>query len=210
VNPQYEKLIHGPRRKYQHVIVDAQTFQQRDIPLYTWPAVVDVPEPLAEPGLLDTSTAERGTTLKLEDHRWTMNGSAVSRFAYLLRFDDKPVDKGDYFVATGTIDEGGLTFGLQQNEKWVGMANVTQPGPFVVVLMPPHPDRYILVLANNLLESTSWELMRRHGLFGVWSVLSGAKLPNVFQIDRAGWIHNPAAPIDTTPVAADEVSSQRR
>jgi 4-amino-4-deoxy-L-arabinose transferase-like glycosyltransferase len=206
----YQMLIHGPRRKFEHVI-DAETGRQRDIPLYTWPPIVDIPEPLPEPGLLDASTAQRGPTLRVEDNRWTMRGSAVSRFAYLLRFDDQPLGKGDSFVATGTIEEGGLTFGLQQNEKWVGMANVTQPGPFAVVLTSPLAGRYTLVVANNVLESTTRELIRRHGLFGVWSALSGATLPNVFQIDRAGWIRKPLAPVDTTPtVATAQVPSQRR
>ena len=118
--------------------------------------------------------------------RWVVRGSADSPFSYLLYFKERTVHTGEYFLATGRLDEGGLSIGLQRNDKWAGIVNVTEPGPFAVVLVPG-AGRYSLVVANDD-TTTREQLIDRYGrLAAFWKILTGAALPTAFEIDRAGW-----------------------
>jgi hypothetical protein len=153
--------------------------------LYTWPADVDIPSVPTTLELVDPAAADRSRIVAVQRDRWIVRGFAEAPFSYLLQFKERTVHAGEYFVATGRLDDGGVTIGLQARQKWAGLVNVITPGPFAVVLAPD-PGRYALVLANHV-TTTRRDLFRRYGPAALWKILIGATLPNTFEIDRAGW-----------------------
>ena len=154
--------------------------------LYTWPADVRVPGVPSHLEPLDSASAGRARMVAVDRGRWVVRGSADSPFSYLLYFKERTVHTGEYFLATGRLDEGGLSIGLQRDDKWAGIVNVTEPGPFAVVLVPG-AGRYSLVVANDV-TTTREQLIDRYGrLAGFWKILTGAALPTAFEVDRAGW-----------------------
>jgi hypothetical protein len=176
--------VEGALRTGMHLSVAGEKTSGRR--LYTWPADVGVPGAPSRLEPLNAAAAGRAKTVTIDRGRWVVRGSAEARFSYLLYFKERSVHAGEYFLATGHLEEGGLSIGLQRNDTWAGIVNVTAPGPFTVVLMPDS-GRYSLVLANNV-TTTREQLFDRYGrLAAVWKILAGATLPNAFEIDRAGW-----------------------
>ena len=154
--------------------------------VYTWPGDIDVPDQPATLEGLDPNTATRARTMTFDHGRWIFRGSADAPFSYVLSFEERVIAAGTCFFATGHLEEGGISIGLQAHATWTGLVNVVTPGPFAVILKP-QPGRYRLVLANNV--TTTWrDLVRQNGpVVGIWNLLTGARLPNAFEIDRAGW-----------------------
>jgi hypothetical protein len=60
------------------------------------------------------------------------------------------MEKGQVFVADGTIDKGGVTFGLLRDGQWVVQLHVVQTGDFAVVIVVPETADYKLIFANNV------------------------------------------------------------
>jgi hypothetical protein len=81
---------------------------------------------------------------------WLLKGQAEGRFSYVLR--SKPIRISAHrLVAKGVLNSGGVTIGLLKDDKWAGSVNVTDPGPFVVVVEPPAlGTNYEIVVANDL------------------------------------------------------------
>jgi len=154
--------------------------------VYTWPGDIDVPDQPATLEGLDPNMATRARTMTFDHGRWIFRGSADAPFSYVLSFEERVIAGGTCFFATGHLEEGGISIGLQAHATWTGLVNVVTPGPFAVILKP-QPGRYRLVLANNV--TTTWrDLVRQNGpVVGIWNLLTGARLPNAFEIDRAGW-----------------------
>ena len=160
--------------------------------LDAWPETADVQHLPNRFDPVDPSTAGRADIVSFNRGRWIVRGSAKTQFSYLMFFEPRTVAAGEYFFATGRLDEGGLSFGLQANEQWVGLVNVTTPGPFAVVLKPD-AGRYNLVLANNV-TTTRGYLFQRYGVLALWKILTGGILRNSFEIDRAGWTTSSSIP----------------
>jgi hypothetical protein len=81
---------------------------------------------------------------------WLLKGQAEGRYSYVLR--SKPIRISAHrLVAKGVLNSGGVTIGLLKDEKWAGNVNVTEPGPFVVVVEPPAlGTTYEIVVANDI------------------------------------------------------------
>lgn len=90
---------------------------------------------------------------------------------YLVEMKPRRLRKGTRFIAEGTIEKGGVTFGLVSHDAWAVQLHVVQAGDFSVVLEVPADDDYKVVLANNL---------------------RGMSLENRVVISRAGLIAPPA------------------
>ncbi|MEO7134080.1 MAG: hypothetical protein ABI024_07645 [Vicinamibacterales bacterium] len=86
---------------------------------------------------------------KLDDREIEVRGNAASSAAYLLSWGDASRAKGSVFFVEGELFEGGLTAGIQANEKWVQQVNVLRPGRFRVAIQVEEPGAYGAVLANN-------------------------------------------------------------
>jgi hypothetical protein len=186
--------------------VEPETGQARDVRLHLWPSDAGIPDPVLPRRPLDVRQAvERAPNVTVDAGRWLVRGTVESRYSYLLQFPERPIEKGDYFVAAGSLEEGGVTFGLLRNGRWAGYVNVETPGPFGVVLRPPGAGRYTLVLANSV--HTNWSrFVRRHGARGLVGLATGDWPPNVLSVDRAGWVTSkpepPAAMASAVPANA--------
>ena len=182
IPPPPPKLVKRDRT----VVVEGEPIVRR---LETWPEDAEVTRlsPTFDP--VDPSSAGRADIVTFRRRRWVVRGTAEDRFSYLMYFKERTVRDGEYFLATGELHEGGLSFGLQIDEEWIGLAHVTTRGPFAVVLKPD-AGRYHLVLANNITTKRD-DLYREYGVFAVWKILTGALLPTSFEIDRAGWTSYP-------------------
>src|SRR6185295_11329072 len=161
--------------------------------LYTWPKDLDIAGPPAKLDPVDPAAAGLAKIVTVDRSRWIVRGSAETPFSYLMYFKERTVGAGEYFFAAGQLEEGGVTFGLQRDETWAGLVNITAPGPFSVVLKP-EPGRYSLVLANDVI-TTRFDLFRKHPVTALWKILTGQTLPNAFAVDRAGWTVS-SAPVE--------------
>jgi len=110
----------------------------------------------------------------------TVKGTVGGAYTYLLRLEERSLAEGSYFFATGVVDTGGLSVGLQTGGRWAGFVNIDSPGPFAVVIKAEDAGRYSLVLSNC-----------------VNGAVAGRPVVNALRIDRAGWVdadaHAPAA-----------------
>jgi hypothetical protein len=70
-------------------------------------------------------------------------------------------------LVSGRIEQGGLSIGLMRNNQWAGQVSINEPGDFTVVLAPPAPGTYALVVANNLREPEALETAVVLSRFGV-------------------------------------------
>ena len=186
----------GTRRLFDTAL-DPATGAARSLPLYTWPGDLDVPATMHEPRPIDEgATDARAPIVASDSSRWMVRGEPESRHSDLLAFKEAPIADGEYFLATGDLDEGGLAFHLFRDEESLGLVIVQRPGPFAVMLKPPGPGRYRVVLASHI-DTTWWQVLERYGIAGLGRLKSGATMFNAFRVDRAGWV----TPTATTPVA---------
>ena len=81
---------------------------------------------------------------------WTIAGRAESAYSYLLQSKPRPFDANARLIVTGTVEKGGLTIGLLSKGAWAAQLNVTEPGPFTVVIAPPRSGVYSVLVANAL------------------------------------------------------------
>ncbi len=86
----------------------------------------------------------------------------------LVLTKETALPKGSYFIAQGVLYAGGVTFGLIKDGRTAGYVNVTNRGPFTVVIEVPEGGLYSLGVANNLDGYTSLE--------------------NRFVVTRSGWV----------------------
>ena len=66
---------------------------------------------------------------------------------------------------------------MTQGAQWIGVVNVTQPGPFVVALQMPAAGQYGVTVANCV-ESQPQSALR---------LITHAFLENHFSVSHAGW-----------------------
>lgn len=178
------------KQEYLTVSLDGHQVQAR---VYASPGGMSVPSTLAAsvPAGVETPV-NPSTQVQQSERGLVIRGVAPTPDAYLLQMKERDAKQGDYFVATGVIEEGGVTVGLQREGQWAGFVNVTQPGPFVAVVVVPQSGRYTVMLANCVTLPTWSARVSRHGLFNAFSGWLQGTLPNSFQIDSAGWVDAPS------------------
>jgi Dolichyl-phosphate-mannose-protein mannosyltransferase len=159
------------------------------VALYTWPADLPVRdhvgpiEPLPEPSFRDNITRHLGPGT------WIVDGLARGRFDYLLEFPEREIAPGSTLVVRGELLEGGLQVGFVQQDRWSGFVAVTREGPFEAALEIQRLGRYRL-LVSNCIESTPWQIARRHWLRGIPGLFTGGFMPNRFRISELGWVRH--------------------
>ena len=183
------------------------------IDVYVWPPdIVVTPSVIALPSTEPAAIDYRAEIVRRGVDDWTISGSADARYSYLLQFKPERISVPGYLLMTGRLNEGGFSVGLTKDTRWIGYVNVDQPGPFAIVIAPSDRDaqaEYSIIVAN-FVNTTWWQLVRRHGTAGLWSILSRASRPNDFHITRLGWVQ---AALDYEPVstgAADAVPAPTR
>ena len=73
--------------------------------------------------------------------------------AYLLQ-SLSSIDKADrLFVCSGTLNSGGLSIGLQKDERWISLVRVVAARRFLVVLRAPPGSPITAVVAADLAGS---------------------------------------------------------
>ncbi len=80
---------------------------------------------------------------------WQLKGRAEAPYSYVLEWPPRQISGPMFLVARGVVRDGGLTIGLQENDKWVLQTNVG-PGRFDLAIPVVRSGMYSVVLANNL------------------------------------------------------------
>jgi hypothetical protein len=190
----YQTLTNWERPSAPYRIPTGAGPDVEPLDVYSWP--VNLPFsgiPFTAPTVFpDDRPVDRADIVRdVNGGAWTIDGPAKGRYSYLLRYGAQPLQAGTFFIASGIVEEGGFTIGLQKNNQWVGVVNVTREGPFIAVMQVQATDRYELVIANCI-ESSWWGTMRRHWVQGALGWIVGGFLPNRVRILRAGWSGGPA------------------
>jgi hypothetical protein len=89
------------------------------------------------------------------ESRVDVDGRPDSSGAYLVAWKAMPVAARQVVVAEGRLERGGLTVGLVNGTGWVARQDVTEPGPFRVVVQAPAQGSYQVVVANRLDDRAS-------------------------------------------------------
>lgn len=115
--------------------------------------------------------AKRSPTLDTTGSAWTNRGvggvGGKGPFLYLFEMRPRLLTAGSLALVQGTIERGGVSFGLVKDGQWLEQAHVLSAGEFTAVVRVPADGEYSLVLANNL---------------------RGPSLRNDLVIHRVGWV----------------------
>ena len=94
-------------------------------------------------------------TFQMHGGEWRADGvggvGGRGPLLYLVEMKPRRIEKGTAFIAEGTIEKGGVTFGLVADDEWKVQLHVRQTGDFSVVIVAPDTRNYKVVFANNLL-----------------------------------------------------------
>jgi len=105
------------------------------------------------------------------DGRLSVDGvggiGGIGAYAYLARFQERPLTRGQKLVIEGNLKQGGLSVGWISNGAWTNQLTITDPGPFVAALEAPMDGTYSFVIANNL---------------------KGSSLTNICEFTRMAWL----------------------
>ena len=87
---------------------------------------------------------------------------------YLVEMKPRRLTKGTTFIAEGTIEKGGVTFGMVSHDQWIVQLHVVQTGDFSVVIKVPEDGDYKVIMANNLrgMSLNNRVVVTRAGLVG--------------------------------------------
>ena len=121
--------------------------------LVTAPASVRVTRAMldaAPAGMTQADLAFLAPIVSVTGTRWTIAGRADAAFSYLLQSKPRAFDQGRRPIVTGTLAKGGVTLGLLNRNQWAVQVNVTEPGPFTVIVAAPKDGAYAVVAANLL------------------------------------------------------------
>jgi len=145
--------------------------------VYTFPA--DLPRSEVKKSLAFPPTAfgpgdilKVSPTFQMNGLAWTARGvggvGGRGPLLYLVEMKPRRLAKGTTFVAEGTIEKGGVTFGLVRNDAWAVQLHVVQTGDFSVVIKVPEDGDYKVVMANNLrgMSLENRVMVTRAGLVG--------------------------------------------
>ena len=94
-------------------------------------------------------------TFVMKGAEWRVDGAGGvggrGPLMYLAEMKPRRMEKGEVFVAEGTIEKGGVTFGLVRDSQWIVQLHIVETGDFaVVIVVPESADGYKLIFANNL------------------------------------------------------------
>ena len=84
---------------------------------------------------------------------WNIDGTADGRFTYLLKSRRFTAGAGWSVRLEGTVEQGGVTIGVQSNNQWVDRINVTTPGRFRADIQLPPGEGVSVIVANCLADS---------------------------------------------------------
>lgn len=101
-----------------------------------------------------TDAADIADVVQTADGRWIVSGrgglGGRGRMFYLAQFRNTPLKAKQFIVAEGTLTQGGLSLGLVRNGSWAAQVQLTEPGPFMIMIEAPESATYDVILANNL------------------------------------------------------------
>lgn len=109
-------------------------------------------------------------TFSMQGLQWNVNGAGGvggrGPLLYLVEMKPRRLEKGTAFIAEGTIEKGGVTFGFVADDEWKVQLHVVQTGDFSVVIVAPETRDYKVVFANNLrgMSLMNQVTIRRAGL----------------------------------------------
>ena len=93
-------------------------------------------------------------TFRMDGAAWSVAGAGGvggrGPLLYLVEMKPRHLQKGTTFVAQGSIEKGGVTFGMVRNDQWAVQLHVVQTGDFSVVITVPEDGDYKVIMANNL------------------------------------------------------------
>jgi hypothetical protein len=103
----------------------------------------------AEP-MAPSAMAFQSPIVRASGAGWIVSGRAESAYSYLLQSKPISLDTNTRLIITGTIEQGGITFGLLSRGAWAGQVTVKEAGPFTVVIAAPRSGSFSVVAANAL------------------------------------------------------------
>jgi hypothetical protein len=120
---------------------------------------------------------------------WSITGTPKGPEWPVLEFAAQTRTADDRFVLEGEVLRGGFTVGLVSGERWMadGTVTIASPGRFAIVLAPPEPGAYGVLLANSL--NDSWLL--RHAPAPIVQLAGWVQRFNDVRIAKAGWVQRP-------------------
>jgi len=147
------------QRVTPYATISGVEWRQNPARAYTVPG--DLPRSVVRGALAGTPTLfNEGDILKvsptfaMQGPQWTVDGvggvGGRGPLLYLVEMKPRLIEKGTAFIAEGTIEKGGVTFGFVADDEWKVELHVVQTGDFSVIIVAPETREYKLVFANNL------------------------------------------------------------
>jgi hypothetical protein len=180
---------------YPLMLIDPALLQTTEpVNVYTWPQDLRLAKlDRAITPVTDEPVTRADIVRPLGTGAWEVEGQAVDAYSGLIQFREAPAERGARFVVRGSLQEGGFQVGFLKNGQWSNYVNVTREGLFEAVLEIQNPGQYSLIVANCV-QSSWWQIMRRHWVGATFFLLLGDFFPNHFRISEAGWIRPEPAP----------------
>lgn len=100
------------------------------------------PARIGDATFLSPSVKAQGGGFRVSDDKW-------QPYSYQVQLAERALPRETAFIAKGELIGGGITIGLLKDGAWHSQANVTQPGPFEVLLRVL-PGSYVVTIANNV------------------------------------------------------------
>ena len=175
------RLRPGWERATPYATISGVEPRQNLAEVYTFPA--DLARTTVKSSLAATPAAflpsdilKVSPTFEMNGVSWRAEGAGGvggrGPLLYLVEMKPRRLAKGTTFIADGTIEKGGVTFGLVRNDEWAVQIHVVQTGDFSVVIKVPEDGDYKVVMANNLrgMSLENRVAVRRAGLIGAAAV----------------------------------------
>jgi len=83
-----------------------------------------------------------------------IDGVPTAPFAYLWKSQPMELGAGDLVRARGRLYGGGISFGLQADDRWVDTRVREAPGAFEIAVRASMPGRHAIVIANHNEQAT--------------------------------------------------------
>lgn len=153
------RLRPGWDRVSPYASISGLEARQNPAELYTFPADLsrsEVKQSLAATPVAFTPAdiSKVSPTFEMTGSSWRVAGAGGvggrGPLLYLVEMKPRRLTKGTTFIAQGTIEKGGVTFGLVSNDLWAVQLHILQTGDFSVVIKVPEDGDYKVVMANNI------------------------------------------------------------
>lgn len=110
-----------------------------------------------------TPTFQSSQVTRLDAARIEAHGRAGQAGAYLVSWAYQQRPAGSAFFVEGELVSGGITVGLQRDERWSHQLNVDRPGRFRVVIRIDADGLYGPILANHQNTGSHRSVITRYG-----------------------------------------------